>query len=79
MNRSFLTTNYTMILNNLSAKIRPAVVAGMFYPRYKKELRNSVRNYLQSAGEEVNGLKIALDEISAIHMLIVPHAGYIYS
>ena len=34
---------------------------------------------MQSAGEEGNGLKIALDEISAIHMLIVPHAGYIYS
>ena len=40
-----------MILNNFSAKIRPAAVAGMFYPGYKKELRNSVRNYLQSAGE----------------------------
>ena len=68
-----------MIANNFSSYIRPAAVAGMFYPVHKKELRNSVRNYLQSAGEEGNGLKIALDEISAIHMLIVPHAGYIYS
>ena len=34
---------------------------------------------MQSAVEEGNGLKIALDEISVIRMLIVPHAGYIYS
>ena len=65
-----------MIANNFSAYIRPAAVAGMFYPGHKKELRNSVRNYLQSAGEEESELKIALDEISAIRMLIVPHAGY---
>ena len=68
-----------MITNNFSAYIRPAAVAGMFYPGHKKELRNSVRNYLQSAEEEESELKIALDEISAIRMLIVPHAGYIYS
>ena len=68
-----------MIANNYSSYIRPAAVAGMFYPGHKKELRNSVRNYLQSAGEEWSGLKIALDEISVIRMLIVPHAGYIYS
>ena len=68
-----------MIANNFSAYIRPAAVAGMFYPGHKKELRNSVRKFLQSAGEEESELKIALDEISAIRMLIVPHAGYIYS
>ena len=68
-----------MIANNLSAYIRPAAVAGMFYPGHEKELRNTVRGYLQSAGEEEGELKIALDEISAIRMLIVPHAGYIYS
>ena len=68
-----------MIANNFSAYIRPAAVAGMFYPGHKKELRNSVRNYLQSAGEEESELKIAPDEFSAIRMLIVPHAGYIYS
>jgi len=68
-----------MIANNFSAYIRPAAVSGMFYPGHEKELRNTVRNYLQSAGEEESELKIALDEISAIRMLIVPHAGYIYS
>ena len=68
-----------MIANNFSAYIRPAAVSGMFYPGHEKELRNTVRNYLQSAGEEESELKIALDEISVIRMLIVPHAGYIYS
>ena len=68
-----------MIANNLSAYIRPAAVAGMFYPGNKIELRNTVLNYLQSVGEEDSELKIALNEISAIRMLIVPHAGYIYS
>ena len=68
-----------MIANNFSAYIRPAAVAGMFYPGHKKELRNSVRNYLQCAREEESELKITIDEISSIRMLIVPHAGYIYS
>ena len=68
-----------MIANNISAYIRPAAVSGMFYPRHEKELRNTVRNYLQSAGEDKSEHKIALNEISAIRMLIVPHAGYIYS
>ena len=68
-----------MIANNISAHIRPAAVAGMFYPGHEKELRNTVRNYLQSAEEKECELKIPLDEISAIRMLIVPHAGYIYS
>ena len=68
-----------MIANNISAYIRPAAVAGMFYPGHEKELRNTVRDYLQSAGEEKSEHKIALNEISVIRMLIVPHAGYIYS
>ena len=68
-----------MIPNNYSAKIRPAAVAGMFYPGHETELRNIVQNYLQSAVEEESELKISLDEILEIRMLIVPHAGYIYS
>ena len=68
-----------MILNNFSAKIRPAVVAGMFYPGHEKELRNAVQNYLQIAVEAESELKIDLSEITTIRMLIVPHAGYIYS
>ena len=68
-----------MFVNNFSSKVRTAVVAGMFYPRHEKELRNTVQNYLQSAGEAESELKIALGEITTIRMLIVPHAGYIYS
>ena len=68
-----------MIAKNFSGNVRPAAVAGMFYPGHEKELRNTVQNYLQSAGEHESELKIALDEISSMHMLIVPHAGYIYS
>ena len=68
-----------MNANNFSAYIRPAAVAGMFYPGHEKELRNIVQNYLKSAGEEESEFKIALNENSEIRMLIVPHAGYIYS
>lgn len=51
--------------------IRPAAVAGAFYPDESGELRNEVRAMLAAA------------ESSAAHAapkaLIVPHAGYIYS
>jgi hypothetical protein len=53
-----------MILNNFPAKIRPSVVAGMFYPGHEKELRNTVQNYLKSAGEAKSELKIDLCEIT---------------
>lgn len=68
-----------MIVNNFSANVRPAAVAGMFYPGNEKELRKTVQKYLQSASVVESELKITLDKISAIRMLIVPHAGYIYS
>ena len=68
-----------MIRNNFSEKIRSAAVAGMFYPGHEKELRYIVQNYLERAGEEESEFKIAPDQIPAIRMLIVPHAGYIYS
>ena len=68
-----------MILNNFLEKIRPPVVAGMFYPKHEKELRNTLQKYLQSAGEAESELKYTLGEITTIRMIIVPHAGYIYS
>ena len=68
-----------MITNNYLGNVRPAAVAGIFYPEHEKELRNTVQKYLNGAGKVESELKIALDEISAIRMLIVPHAGYIYS
>ena len=51
----------------------------MFYPGHEKELRNAVQNYLQIAVEAESELKIDLSKILTIRMLIVPHAGYIYS
>jgi len=79
LNRSIPIARYLMITNNFSAKVRPATVAGMFYPGNENDLRNTVQKYLQSAGEGEREFKIAIDEISAIRMFIVPHAGYIYS
>ncbi|MGZ9032606.1 MAG: AmmeMemoRadiSam system protein B, partial [Burkholderiaceae bacterium] len=53
-----------------SAVTRPAAVAGRFYPASPEALRTSVREYLDEAG-------LALGPTPKV--LIVPHAGYIYS
>ena len=53
-----------------STIVRPAAVAGLFYPQDPEELRNSVRQYLAMA-PAVDG--------PAPKALIAPHAGYIYS
>lgn len=68
-----------MITENISKNIRPAAVANMFYPGDESELRNSVRNYIQITEGEENTFKLTKSEILSIRMLIVPHAGYIYS
>ncbi|MDP2736706.1 MAG: AmmeMemoRadiSam system protein B, partial [bacterium] len=57
--------------NDMSKKIRPAVVAGQFYPAESGAITNKIQRYLKQAPEE----KMA-DEIKA---LIVPHAGYDFS
>lgn len=52
--------------------IRLPAVAGQFYPRQKKELKDQIRAFLErktSANEKMGRLRA----------LIVPHAGYIYS
>ncbi|HET9024060.1 MAG TPA: AmmeMemoRadiSam system protein B [Burkholderiaceae bacterium] len=49
---------------------RPAAVAGMFYPASPEALRRSVREFLDEAGA---------DEAAPPKVLIVPHAGYVYS
>jgi len=52
-------------------KIRPPMVAGMFYPEKKITLEREVAMYLESGPEKkINGNVIGL---------IVPHAGYLYS
>jgi MEMO1 family protein len=53
-----------------SAVTRPAAVAGMFYPAAPEALRASVRAFLDEAGA---------DDAPAPKVLVVPHAGYVYS
>ena len=55
---------------NALRRVRPAAVAGFFYPGDPDELRATVLGLLAEAPD------IELDGIKA---LIVPHAGYIYS
>jgi AmmeMemoRadiSam system protein B len=50
--------------------VRPAAVAGMFYPRAPERLAGEVRAYLSHA---------SADAARAPKALIVPHAGYVYS
>jgi len=53
------------------ASVRPAAVAGLFYPSDPEQLRDVVAQYLTDA--PVNNLR------STPKALIVPHAGYVYS
>ena len=63
----------------ISKKIRPAAVASLFYPGDSKELRDLVQTYLKgNIDEQKKKIKQKFD-ISGIRVLIVPHAGYIYS
>lgn len=50
--------------------VRPAAVAGMFYPGAAQALDSAVRGYLAAATTPIPGVPKAL---------IVPHAGYVYS
>lgn len=68
-----------VITEKPAKKIRPPAVASMFYPGDVTELRNAVRNYLHDAGAEQNVIQFKKHEISTLRVLIVPHAGYIYS
>lgn len=49
--------------------VRPAAVAGMFYPANPRQLEHEVQKYLAAAQPQAFHAKA----------LIVPHAGYIYS
>lgn len=53
----------------MNKKVRPAAVAGSFYPAQPQPLRQMIEEFLADAGG--NG--------PAPKALIVPHAGYIYS
>jgi len=50
---------------------RPAAVAGMFYPADARVLHAELAQYLADAGP--------VDGVRAPKLLVVPHAGYVYS
>lgn len=54
-------------------KIRPAAVAGMFYPADKEKLSQDIISYLQKA--KIN----KEDTVNIPRIILVPHAGYEYS
>lgn len=58
-----------MKTERLESTVRPAAVAGLFYPEDARELRGAVATYLRDASAPTRTPKV----------LIVPHAGYIYS
>lgn len=53
------------------ATVRPAAVAGTFYPADPNDLRASIESLL----EEDHALEVDID----LKILVVPHAGYVYS
>jgi hypothetical protein len=53
------------------ATVRPAAVAGVFYPADPHELRTSIQRLLTAEPSPEIGIRPT--------MLIVPHAGYVYS
>lgn len=53
------------------ASIRPAAVAGQFYPRDEVVLRTQIGELLAGA--------MPLEAVGAPKAIVVPHAGYIYS
>ncbi len=53
-------------------KIRPAYVAGQFYPGNALELKNKIKNYLNEA-------EIDLPTKATPRAIMVPHAGYEFS
>ena len=64
-------TAHVSVADESRERVRPAAVAGMFYPGAPDELRQTVRTFLKDArGAKVPG---------KIRGLVSPHAGYIYS
>jgi len=53
--------------------IRPAAVAGMFYPANSQQLSADIQRYLDQAVEP-NSLPAGVPKV-----IVVPHAGYVYS
>ncbi|HET7597083.1 MAG TPA: AmmeMemoRadiSam system protein B [Burkholderiales bacterium] len=55
-----------------STRVRPAAVAGLFYPRDRVELRAAVDSLLAAAAEPASSAPPP-------KLIIAPHAGYVYS
>ena len=55
------------------ASIRPAAVAGMFYPGEPRALAAEIARFLGDAGDEL------APRLAFPKALVVPHAGYVYS
>lgn len=53
-----------------AAKVRPAAFAGQFYPATKDELTAQVKDFLNQADVQTDSFP---------QVILVPHAGYIYS
>lgn len=53
------------------ASVRPAAVAGQFYPAEERVLRMQVADLIAKA--------VPLEQVSSPKAVIVPHAGYLYS
>ena len=51
-------------------KVRPAAVAGRFYPAHAVELRRLIESFLRA---------VQLDNAASPKAVIAPHAGYLYS
>ena len=58
--------------------IRPAAVAGTFYPAEPRALRNALARHLSAAGPGKASTLAAPGEPPP-RLLVVPHAGYVYS
>jgi hypothetical protein len=54
------------------SQVRPAAVAGMFYPRDARELQREV-------AELIDGVENLAPRFGHPKAIVVPHAGYIYS
>ena len=54
---------------------RPAAVAGMFYPDHPSELRAELARCAQAARAPASGMPGP----EAPKLIVVPHAGYVYS
>lgn len=59
----------------MAEKIRPAAVAGTFYPAGAAELKHTVEQLVARA----NPPSALLKKAAALRALVVPHAGYVYS